>query len=415
MKIEQKIPEGWCVKKLGECFQFLKTTSHSRGETQSNGDVHYIHYGDIHTKYNLHVSPSDIDLFVSESQAAKGSLLQNGDLILLDASEDYEGTTKCIELSNICNEKIIAGLHTLALRDKNKNFSDGFRAYITSMPWVKSNFWKQVTGIKVYGISKENLSKLKLLLPPLPEQEKIARILSCWDDGIEKLLALIEKKKIQKKALMQQLLTGKHRLKGFSSPWREVKLGDIFSIKKGQRLSKEELNPLGKNACILYGELYTTYNEVIYNIKSLTNVDRGITSQVGDILIPASTTTTGIDLANATALMVSGVLLGGDINILRCKIQSSPIFFAYLLTHIYKYEIAKLAQGMTIVHLYGEFIKKIKVFIPTDLAEQNAIAEILSKADEEIELLNKKLEAFKQEKKALMQQLLTGKIRVKVN
>ena len=214
---------------------------------------------------------------------------------------------------------------------------------------------------------------------------------------------------------MQQLLTGKHRLKGFSTPWHEVKLGDVFSIKKGQGLSKEELNPLGKNACILYGELYTTYNEVIYNIKSLTNVDSGITSQVGDILIPASTTTTGIDLANATALMVSGVLLGGDINILRCKIQSSPIFFAYLLTHIYKYDIAKLAQGMTIVHLYGEFIKKIKVFIPSDLAEQKAIAEILSKADEEIELLNKKLEAFKQEKKALMQQLLTGKIRVKVN
>ena len=419
-KIEQKIPEGWSVKKLGECFQFLKTTSHSRGETQRSGEVHYIHYGDIHTKYNLHVSPSDIDLFISESQAEKGSLLQNGDLILLDASEDYEGTTKCIELSNICNEKIIAGLHTLALRDKNKNFSDGFRAYITSMPWVKSNFWKQVTGIKVYGISKENLSKLKLLLPPLPEQEKIAGILSCWDDGIEKLSALIEKKKIQKKALMQQLLTGKHRLKGFSTPWHEVKLGDVFSIKKGQGLSKEELNPLGKNACILYGELYTTYNEVIYNIKSLTNVDSGITSQVGDILIPASTTTTGIDLANATALMVSGVLLGGDINILRCKIQSSPIFFAYLLTHIYKYDIAKLAQGMTIVHLYGEFIKKIKVFIPSDLAEQKAIAEILSKADEEIELLNiellnKKLEAFKQEKKALMQQLLTGKIRVKVN
>ena len=105
-KIEQKIPEGWSVKKLGECFQFLKTTSHSRGETQRSGEVHYIHYGDIHTKYNLHVSPSDIDLFISESQAEKGSLLQNGDLILLDASEDYEGTTKCIELSNICNEMI---------------------------------------------------------------------------------------------------------------------------------------------------------------------------------------------------------------------------------------------------------------------------------------------------------------------
>ena len=392
-KIEQKIPKGWSVKKLEECFKFLKTTCHSRGETQRSGDVHYIHYGDIHTKYNLHVSPSDIDLFISEEQAEKGSLLQNGDLILLDASEDYEGTTKCVELSKICSEKIIAGLHTLALRDKNKNFSDGFRAYITSMPWVKSNFWKQVTGIKVYGISKENLSKLKILLPPLPEQEKIAGILSCWDDGIEKLSALIEKKKIQKKALMQQLLTGKHRLKGFSTSWHEVKLGDISKISTGES-NREDSSLNGKYTFFDRSQDVRTSNRYLFDGEAI------IVAGEGQDFIPKYFVGK-FDLHQRS----------------YCIMNFKNIFgkFLFFLLNLNKNYFLQQAVGSTVKSLRLPMFFKMKLYVPSDLAEQKAIAEILSKADEEIELLNKKLEAFKQEKKALMQQLLTGKIRVKVN
>ena len=232
----QKIPEGWSVKKLEDCFSFLKTPSYSRAETTDSGEVRYIHYGDIHTKYHLHVCPTDIDIFVSAEQARKGDLLKTGDLILLDASEDYEGTTKCIELVDIKeNDKVISGLHTLALRDNTKNFANGFRAYITSIPFVKDLFWKQVSGFKVYGVSKDNLKKLKLIFPPLAEQEKIAGILSCWDDGIEKLSALIEKKKIQKKALMQKLLTGKVRLFK-TSPLA----GEVADLSAGEGLDNQQ-------------------------------------------------------------------------------------------------------------------------------------------------------------------------------
>ena len=394
-KIEQKIPEGWSVKKLGECFQFLKTTSHSRGETQRSGEVHYIHYGDIHTKYNLHVSPSDIDLFISESQAEKGSLLQNGDLILLDASEDYEGTTKCIELSNICNEKIIAGLHTLALRDKNKNFSDGFRAYITSMPWVKSNFWKQVTGIKVYGISKENLTG----------------ILSCWDDGIEKLSALIEKKKIQKKALMQQLLTGKHRLKGFSTPWHEVKLGDIATIAAGT--SKAQYID-EKGDCFVV-DMGAVSNEATLIAKKRTSYYEDFLN-VNDIIMPKDDIGGGNIIGKCIIVLENRKYILGD-HVFKLVIKNNfPLFICLKINsfEINKY-MKRCATGSAQLGLSKKDVSKCLLYIPSDLAEQKAIAEILSKADEEIELLNKKLEAFKQEKKALMQQLLTGKIRVKVN
>lgn len=214
---KQRLPgfsEPWKKVKLGECFSFLKTSSYSRAETTDCGEVHYIHYGDIHTKYPLHIFPKDINIYISTKQASKSDCLKTGDLILLDASEDYEGTTKCVELLNISDdEKVVSGLHTLALRDSTQNFINGFRAYITSIPFVKNNFWKQVTGIKVYGVSKDNLKKIKIPIPSLSEQKAIADILSKADEEIDLLTAKLSALKSQKKGLMQKLLTGQIRVK----------------------------------------------------------------------------------------------------------------------------------------------------------------------------------------------------------
>lgn len=214
---KQRLPgfsEPWKKVKSGECFSFLKTSSYSRAETTDCGEVHYIHYGDIHTKYPLHIFPKDINIYISTKQASKSDCLKTGDLILLDASEDYEGTTKCVELLNISDdEKVVSGLHTLALRDSTQNFINGFRAYITSIPFVKNNFWKQVTGIKVYGVSKDNLKKIKIPIPSLSEQKAIADILSKADEEIDLLTAKLSALKSQKKGLMQKLLTGQIRVK----------------------------------------------------------------------------------------------------------------------------------------------------------------------------------------------------------
>ena len=179
------VPKGWNIKSMGDCFRFLRTKSLSRAETECSGDVKYIHYGDIHTKYPLIISPKEIDLFISAEQAVNADLLCSGDLILLDASEDYEGTTKCIELSNVLPEdKIISGLHTMALRDDHGIFANNFKAYITSMPYVKQNFWKQISGVKVYGISKDSLKKIKVLVPPLKNRKRSRRY---WKPGIGRL------------------------------------------------------------------------------------------------------------------------------------------------------------------------------------------------------------------------------------
>jgi type I restriction enzyme S subunit len=393
--IEQKIPEGWSVKRLGQCFSFLRTSSYSRAETTDNGEVCYIHYGDIHTKYSLHVGPENIDIFVSRKQAQKADFLKTGDLIFLDASEDYEGTTRCIELDNITsNDKVISGLHTIALRDNAKNFSDGFRAYITSIPFVKNNFWKQVTGIKVYGISKDNLKKLKLLLPPLPEQEKIAEILGLWDDAIEKLSKLIEAKKLQKKGLMQKLLTGRHRLKGFSEPWKEVKLGDVCQITTGK---------LDANAMVERGKYkFFTCAKEVYLID-----DYAFDTEA--LLISGNGANVGyIHYYNGkfNAYQRTYVLHGFIQNIFLVK---------YFLDQFLSVRIEREKKAGNTPYIVLDTLSKMKLNIPTDISEQKAIADILSAADEEIDVLNKKLEALKKQKQGLMQQLLTGKIRVKVN
>lgn len=275
------------------------------------------------------------------------------------------------------------------------------------------------SGSATKTITKEDVRKLKVYLPKLGEQNKIANILRTWDKAIRTTERLIDNSKQQKKALMQQLLTGKKRLlddsgKPFDDKWGEHILDQVFTFKRGKDLSKGLLSKEGRNKCILYGELYTRYSEIIHKVFSRTDSDKGTLSCMGDILFPSSTTTYGIDLANATAILEDNVLLGGDIIILRPKIELSPNFISHILTHVKKYEIAALAQGITIIHLYASDLKCLKVTFPKDIKEQQKIAAILTSTDKEIELLEEQLVALKQEKKALMQQLLTGKRRVKI-
>jgi len=274
--------------------------------------------------------------------------------------------------------------------------------------------------VKVGGaqpfLSLKALRKLKVVIPPLPEQRKIAKILTTWDEAITVTERLIRNSQQQKKSLMQQLLTGKKRLAGFSGVWMVARLEGLYFFKKGKGLSKGLMSRNGSNKCILYGELYTRYKEVVHQVYSRTESTDGLLSVVGDVLIPSSTTTSGIDLANATAVLESDVLLGGDINVLRpLNNDLDASFIAHLLTHEKKHEIASRAQGITIIHLYGSDLKDLSICLPETLEEQQKIASVLTSADKEIDLLKQQLSDLKQEKKALMQQLLTGKRRVKIN
>ena len=185
--------------------------------------------------------------------------------------------------------------------------------------------------------------------------------------------------------------------------WLHKNLEDIARFFKGRGISKSDIDAHGEIPCIRYGELYTTYGEVIKAVVSKTRLPLPslFLSQKYDVLIPSSGETR-IDIARAACVLINGVALGGDLNVLRS--QENGVFLSYLLNGVCKKTMAKRAQGDTVVHLYPRHIELLPILIP-DRQEQQKIADCLSSLDEVITLESQKLEALKVHKKGLMQQL----------
>lgn len=260
-------------------------------------------------------------------------------------------------------------------------------------------------------MSKTDFLKIDVLIPTFKEQHKIANILGCYDEAIVRQSELIREKEELKKGLIQKLLSGEVRFDGFSDEWKNVKLGKVAKFYKGKGISKDDLSPNGL-PCILYGELYTTYGEKIDKVISKTNINVNelFLSKKNDIIIPASGET-AIDIATASCVIHENIALGGDLNVIRT--DNNGIFLSYYLNVIAKHRIASLAQGVSVVHLYSSQLENILISIPST-QEQEKIAEVLSLSDHEINLLKNELDELKLQKKALMQKLLTGQVRVRV-
>jgi len=206
------IPEDWEVMTYGEIFTFLSTSTNSRADLSNIGEYGYIHYGDIHTKFNNALDLNEFNLPRISSYLASSSFVENGDVVMADASEDYEGIGKSVEICNVGSKKIVSGLHTFLLRDKNKYMADGYRGYLHCIPAVKNAFDRLATGMKVYGLSKNNLAVVPVPVPSQKEQTAIATILSDMDNELRALTQKLEKARALKQGMMQQLLTGKIRL-----------------------------------------------------------------------------------------------------------------------------------------------------------------------------------------------------------
>uniref|UniRef100_UPI0032180E12 restriction endonuclease subunit S n=1 Tax=uncultured Draconibacterium sp. TaxID=1573823 RepID=UPI0032180E12 len=201
------------------------------------------------------------------------------------------------------------------------------------------------------------------------------------------------------------------RFPEFSSEWSEVLFGDIASFSKGKGISKNDIVENGNLACIRYGELYTDYSEVIQDVNSSTNLKSSdlVLSEENDVIIPASGETQ-IDIATASCVVKKGIALGGDLNII--KSPTNGIFLAYYLNDKKKYDIARLAQGISVVHLYGSQLKQLKLCLPSEI-EQTKIAKFLTTVDKRIKILTQQKEKLEQYKKGVMQQIFNQQIRFK--
>ncbi|WP_420795827.1 restriction endonuclease subunit S [Ktedonobacter racemifer] len=203
----------WKTRSLEDIFQFLSTANNSRNDLSGNGDIKYIHYGDIHTKWRsfLDCSSSEIPL-ISKEKVKNVPFLEEGDLVMADASEDYDGVGISIEIKNVTGHRVVAGLHTFLLRGDKTVLADGFKGYLQYIPDFNNALKKAATGISVYGISKNSIKNISILLPEIPEQQAIANTLSDMDAEIAALEQRREKTRALKQGMMQELLTGKTRL-----------------------------------------------------------------------------------------------------------------------------------------------------------------------------------------------------------
>ena len=205
-----KVPVGWEVKRIDEVFDFYPTASYSRSMLLDEGDCKYIHYGDIHTRFDTFLDISKETLpYIKKDLVKKFVYLEDGDIIISDTSEDYEGVGKLIEITNLGGTKAISGLHTLLLRSKADDLINGFKGYLFNEERVRLEFLKYVTGIKVYSISKNSLSKVLIPIPTRMEQEQIKQKLDAISNDILTSKYKIGRLERLKKSLMQNLLTGK--------------------------------------------------------------------------------------------------------------------------------------------------------------------------------------------------------------
>ena len=265
----------------------------------------------------------------------------------------------------------------------------------------------QATQNAQKNINLQVLKPLELFAPSIEEQTKIASFLSNVDEKISQLTQKHQLLSQYKQGMMQKLFSQQIRFKADDGSefgeWEETVLEKIGAFLKGKGISKADIVEDGFTPCIRYGELYTHYGEVISKVISATNleIENLILSKANDVLIPASGETQ-IDIATASCVLHDDVALSGDLNIFRTK--ENGVFLSYLIRSHLKMQIAQLAQGNSVVHLYSSQLKGVRLNLPC-LEEQTKIANFLSAIDQKIEVVAQQIEQAKTWKKGLLQQM----------
>jgi type I restriction enzyme S subunit len=202
----------WETIRLGDHVKYLKNGTNSRAELRADGCVKYLHYGDIHASPRSFASPHDLPS-LPVAKAAGLERLKDGDLIFADASEDIIGVSKSVEICDCRDSEVVSGLHTIAARFDKTVLADGFKGFLQCVPSFSAHLRRLAAGTKVYATNRAHISSAEVQLPPVSEQRAIAGVLMDMNKEIATLQERLNKVHSKKEGMMQELLTGRIRLK----------------------------------------------------------------------------------------------------------------------------------------------------------------------------------------------------------
>ena len=419
----ENTPADWSVFSIGDLFTYLRTASNSRADLGSTGEVAYVHYGDIHTRFHHHFVDFSYHRVprLSNSRVSTATRLRDGDLIVADASEDEDGVGKSVEVRTLGTINAVSGLHTLLLRPINHRIHIGYRGYLLQTEPVKRQLRRLCTGLKVFGISKRSLRVVRVPVPPLVEQVAILKVLSNVDYLLGLLEDLIVKKQSIKQATMQQLLTGNTRLPGFTGKWETKRLGSISKCLSTANNPRSDLDHSGEVAYIHYGDVHAcshpTLNCSSHNLRRINPSRLGNAAHIQDgdlVMVDASEDLIGV----GKSIQVQGIAdrpVVAGLHTILCRGNRrdwAPGFMAYLqFIPKFRSSLLRIASGTSVYAISKKQFGECRIRLPS-VREQEAIVTVLVDSDAEIAALEQRRDKTLSLKQSMMQLLLTGRVRL---
>ena len=376
--------DEWQSINLATIFQYFATNSFSRDQLSESGILKNLHYGDIHRKYNSIVNENDeITSYIKDiNYDNKYELLKNNDLIFADASEDYEGIGKAVEVLNV-NNKTISGLHTILARDNLNVFAPMFKGYYFNSPIVHNQLRVLANGFKVYGISKDSINKLNIKVPSTNEQTKIANTLYLLDKKIELQSKKIEDLKLFKKGLILSL-------KKNSFDWHTVCIKDLFKITRGVVIPKNELSEFKSG-------------EYKYPVYSSQTSNQGVLGYSDTFDFNGKYLTWTTDGANAGKVFYRNGKFRCT-NVCGVLYEDNIKFTNELFAELLNYETPKHVSYVGNPKLMNNIMANIKIKIPSNEIQEN-ISLVINTINHKVNLETNKLLKLQELKKGLMQSM----------
>ncbi len=437
MKEDKKVPQlrfpefsdAWKQRKFSDSFDFLQNNTLSRASlNDTSGCAKNVHYGDILVKFGESISAEKADLpFICDREILKKlskSILKNGDVVIADTAEDMT-TGKSCEIVDVDEcMPVLAGLHTIPVRPKQK-FGKYYLGYYLNSEAFHSQLIPLIQGIKVYSISKSSIKDTVVMFPDdVQEQEKIGSLFNRIDNTITLQQRKLNSLQKLKKGLLQKMFpkNGENiteiRFPEFSDAWKQRKFSDSFDFLQNNTLSRASLNDTsGCAKNVHYGDILVKFGESISAEKAdlpficdreiLKKLSKSILKN-GDVVIAdtAEDMTTGKSCEIVDVDECMPVLAGLHTIPVRPKQKFGKYYLGYYLnSEAFHSQLIPLIQGIKVYSISKSSIKDTVVMFPDDVQEQEKIGSLFNRIDNTITLQQRKLESLQKLKKGLLQQM----------